>query len=199
MREKSLKLAARFISTLFIPPLSLLFATIFFLVKSDDANNVFHTIIISLLFGVIIPIVYFLIMLKKKKIANQDASIKEERTIPYLFGILFMILGLSTLVYFNASKMIQLLWIVQIVNTLFLILINKYWKISAHMIGFSSPVAWLVFNFSNLLLIPFVILGIIIGWSRFHLKCHTIPQIIAGFLFGFGLTYLQLLMLVRVI
>ncbi|MBX2977639.1 MAG: hypothetical protein KF721_16050 [Ignavibacteriaceae bacterium] len=199
MRDKSLKLVARFISTLFIPPLSLLFATIFFLYKSDDSNNAFPIILISLVFGVIIPIVYFLIMLKKKKIANQDASIKEERTIPYLFGILFMILGLSTLVYFNASKMIQLLWIVQIVNTLFLILINKYWKISAHMIGFSSPVAWLVFNFSNLLLIPFVILGIIIGWSRFQLKCHTISQIFAGFLFGFGLTYLQLLMLVRVI
>lgn len=199
MREKNLKLTARFVSTVFIPPLSLLFATIFYLSTSEDSNNAFRIIIISLIFGVKIPIVYFLIMLKKKKIANQDASIKEERTIPYLFGILFMILGLSTLVYFNASKMIQLLWIVQIVNTLFLIVINKYWKISAHMIGFSSPTAWLVFNFSNLLLIPFAILGIIIGWSRFHLKCHTISQIIAGFLFGFGLTYLQLLMLVRVI
>ena len=43
------------------------------------------TILIALIFGFILPITLFLILRKKGKLVDQDASIKEERTFPIYY------------------------------------------------------------------------------------------------------------------
>ena len=60
------------------------------------------------------------------------------------------------------------------------------------MIGVSAPMSALFYFHSNyaFLLIP---LALILVWARLKLKMHTVLQIVAGFLFGFLLTLLQLI------
>jgi membrane-associated phospholipid phosphatase len=74
-------------------------------------------------------------------------------------------------------------------------MINKYWKISAHMIGVSAPMAAFLF-FGSIYFIILFFLAILLAWARLKLKMHSINQIIAGFLFGFLLTYLQLIIFI---
>jgi membrane-associated phospholipid phosphatase len=70
--------------------------------------------------------------------------------------------------------------------------VTAFWRISIHMIAAAASLALIIFGTrvqsvadSNLLLnvvLSVLLLGI--GWSRFYLKGHTVPQIIAGMLMG---------------
>ncbi len=82
-------------------------------------------------------------------------------------------------------------WCCYIINSVIITLINKYWKISAHALGVASPLALLVIFEPNFAYFYFAFV-LVIGWSRLHLKCHTLAQVIAGTLAGFLLTYFQL-------
>ena len=75
-------------------------------------------------------------------------------------------------------------------------IINKSWKISAHTMGASGPLAALCFaaGWHSLLFLPLIIL---IGWSRLHRKVHTLAQVTAGVLVGFISTYLQMYIIVN--
>jgi membrane-associated phospholipid phosphatase len=194
MLNKRLNLIARTISTIFIPPVNLFAVIVYiaFLLENNIGKQT-SIIVISFVFTLFAPILYFILMLKQKKIVNKDATNKEERTIPYLFGILFLSLGLLALYLIQINQILLVFFIIQIVNSFLLIAVNYFWKISAHMIGFSSPVAFLFFFSGNQVIIPIsLVLLIILGWSRYYLKCHSFSQILAGVIFGFGLTLLQL-------
>ncbi|MDP3831796.1 MAG: hypothetical protein Q8Q47_11030 [Ignavibacteriaceae bacterium] len=194
MLNKRLNLIARTISTIFIPPVNLFAVIVYiaFLLENNIGKQT-SIIVISFVFTLFAPILYFILMLKQKKIVNKDATNKEERTIPYLFGILFLSLGLLALYLIQINQIWMVFFIIQIVNSFLLIAVNYFWKISAHMIGFSSPVVFLFFFSGNQVIIPIsLVLLIILGWSRYYLKCHSFSQILAGVIFGFGLTLLQL-------
>lgn len=198
MLNKKLNLIARTFSTIFIPPVNLfgVIAYTAFLLE-NNIGKLTSIIAISFIFTLFAPILYFILMLKKNKIVNQDATIREERTIPYLFGILFLSIGFLALYFTQINQILLVFFIIQIVNSFLLIAVNYFWKISAHLIGFSSPAAFLYFTTGNHVLLPILLLLIILGWSRYYLKCHSFSQILAGAIFGFGLTFLQLFFWLR--
>jgi membrane-associated phospholipid phosphatase len=197
--NKKINLFARIISTLFIPPINL-FAVILYstFLLENTLQHQIQNIVIAFIFVVLAPISFFFIMLKKKKIINQDAANREERTIPYLVGILFLLFGAVILYYSGINHLLMAFWIIQIFNSFLLITVNYFWKISAHLIGFSSPAAFLYFLTGYQVLLPILLMAAVIGWSRYYLKCHSIFQILAGFIFGFGFTYLQLIIYVGI-
>ena len=180
------------ISTLFLPPNNALFILIFLslyleTVLQKQVVGIFN----ALLFSFILPIVAFFYLRRKGRIVNEDATIKEERTTPYLFGIAFSIAGLILSLFFALNSVTTSLWFCYITNVVILIIINKFWKISAHAIGVSGPVSVLFFLFGLTGLI-FVLVILIVGWARLKLKVHTPAQVICGSIYGFGMTYLQL-------
>ncbi|MDP2366260.1 MAG: PAP2 family protein, partial [Ignavibacteria bacterium] len=154
------------------------------------------TILIAFVFGFIAPITLFLILRKKGKLADQDASIKEERTFPFIIAIGFYLIGLLLIIKFGLNIISIAFWFCYISNTLITIFINKLWKISAHAMGASGPFAAIVFVFGwvGLILFPVVIL---VGWSRIELKCHKLSQVIAGILLAFVSVYIQLSLIVK--
>ena len=83
---------AKVISYLLVPPVNLLLT---FIILSNeiylDAELKQISILIAVIFGVILPILVFVYLRKKGKIVNDDATIKGERTLPYLIGIGFAI------------------------------------------------------------------------------------------------------------
>lgn len=188
---------ARFFSTLFVPPsfTIIVYAIFAFTIETDQSNKLL-TLFIPFIFGFIAPIVLFLILRKKGKLADQDASIKEERTFPFLIAVLFYSTGLYLMIKYNLHIISIAFWFCYISNTIITIIINKFWKISAHAMGAAGPFAALAFAFG---LIGFVMLPIVllVGWSRIELKCHTLSQVVAGMLLAFISVYVQMSLIVK--
>ncbi len=188
---------ARIISILFVPPsFTIIIFTIFAFLLEDTAFRSFILISTALVFGFFMPVIMFTIFRKKGLIADVDAKIKEERTFPFLLSVLFYAAGLIILIYYRIDLVSIAFWFCYISNTLLLVIINKYWKISAHMMGASGPFAALVYVFGFAAL-PFIILLIFIGQARIKLECHTLNQVVAGALFAFISTYVQMYLITR--
>lgn len=188
---------ARIISTLFVPPsFTIIIFTIFAFSLESEPSKQLITILNALVFGFIAPIVLFLILRKKGKLADQDASIKEERTIPFLIAIIFYLIGLWVLIKYDLNIISIAFWFCYISNTIITIFINKFWKISAHSMGVAGPFSAIVFAFGSvgIILLPIVIL---VGWARVELKCHTLTQVVAGILLASFSVYIQMSLIVK--
>lgn len=184
------KKIAKIISYIFIPPLMnlVIFSLFANQIESTQKTLVF---ISSLIFGLVLPIATFIILRKNGKVINDDATIKEERTVPYLYGIGFSLLGTSLLFFAEASNLSILLWLSYLVNSIILIVINKYWKISAHTMGIAIPLG-ASFMLNGAWLIIFAFILILVAWARYELKVHSISQLTAGAFVGFTITYILL-------
>lgn len=188
---------ARFISTLFVPPaFTIIIYLIFAITLETDLSKKILTFIIPLIFGFISPIVLFLYLRKKGRLVDQDASIKEERTIPFLIAIIFYSFGLIILLKFNVHIISIAFWFCYISNTLITILINKHWKISVHSMGASGSFAAITFSFGWIGLIMFPIV-LLVGWSRLKLKRHTLSQVLIGVILAFVSVYMQMYVITK--
>ena len=188
---------ARIVSTVFVPPsFTIIVFTLFAFTLEADPIKRIVTILVALIFGFILPIILFLHYKKKGLIADIDASIKEERTIPMLISVLFFIAGLIILIFFDVNIITIAFWFCYISNTLITVLINSNWKISAHTMGAAGPLAAVTYVFGPAALL-FSVIVFLVGWSRIQLKCHTFAQVLAGGLFAFFSTYLQIYFIVK--
>lgn len=187
----------RIISTLFVPPsFTIVVFTFFAFTLETELTQRLITFLVALLFGFIAPIILFVVLRKRKKLADLDASIKEERTLPFVIGTGFYLVGLIILLIFNVNIISIAFWFCYISNTMITILINKHWKISAHAMGSAGPLAAITFCLGPQMLF-FSFITFLVGWSRVQLKVHTIAQVIGGILFAFISTYLQMYFIVR--
>ncbi|MCH7769600.1 MAG: PAP2 family protein [Bacteroidetes bacterium] len=195
MQNRKNKLA-RIISTIFVPPsFIIIIFTLFAFHLETEPEQRYITILVALIFGFISPIVLFLHYRNKGKIIDLDASIKEERTVPMSISVIFFIVGLLLLIAFNVNIVSIAFWFCYISNTLITIIINKNWKISAHTMGAAGPLAALTFLFGTIALV-FLVVVVLVGWSRIQLKCHSIGEVIAGGIFAFISTYIQIYLIV---
>ncbi|MGB5894732.1 MAG: hypothetical protein WBG58_11190 [Ignavibacteriaceae bacterium] len=187
---------ARMVSTIFVPPsFTIIIFTIFALYLETDFTKILVTILVALIFGFISPIVLFLHYRKRGKIVDIDASIKEERTVPMSISIIFFIIGFIPLLLYKVNIISIAFWFCYISNTLIAIIINKKWKISAHTMGASGPIAAVTFIFGPIALM-FLVISVLVGWSRIQLKCHSFGQAMAGGIFAFISTFVQIYLIV---
>ena len=61
--------------------------------------------------------------------------------------------------------------------------------------GATGPIAALTFLFGPVAFI-FLVISVLVGWSRIQLKCHSLGQVIAGGVFAFISTYFQIYLIV---
>jgi membrane-associated phospholipid phosphatase len=188
---------ARIISTLFVPPsFTIIVFTLFaFFLESDSLKRVI-TILVAFLFGFTAQIILFLLFRRKGKIIDLDASVKEERTTPFLISVGFYLVGLVILIIFRVHIISIAFWFCYISNTLVTILINKHWKISAHAMGAAGPLAAVTYVFGPIGLL-FSLIVFLVGWSRIQLKVHNFAQVSAGILLAFTSTFLQIFVIVN--
>jgi membrane-associated phospholipid phosphatase len=187
---------ARVISTVFVPPsFTIIIFTLFAFHLETEPEQRYITIFVALILGFVSPIILFLYYRKKGKIIDLDASIKEERTIPMSISVIFFIIGLLVLFTFKVNIVSIAFWFCYISNTLITIIINKKWKISAHTMGAAGPLAAVTFVFGPIALL-FLVIVVLVGWSRIQLKCHSFGQVMAGGIFAFISTYIQIYLIV---
>ena len=188
---------ARFISTLFVPPsFTIIVFTLFAFILETESLKTLVTILVGFLFGFTAQIILFVVLRKRGKIVDLDASVKEERTTPFLISVGFHFIGLVILIIFQVNIISIVFWFCYISNTLITVLINKHWKISAHAMGAAGPLAAVTYAFGPIGLL-FIVIVFLVGWSRIKLKVHNLAQVMAGILLAFFSTYLQIYFIVR--
>ena len=143
------------------------------------------------LFSNLIPIITVIVLQKYGIILDLDASIREQRIIPLSLGVLYAAIGFIVLTIQNADAIIRGLMFCFITNTVIIILITRYWKISIHTMGVAGLIAALWVNGEQFPLIMGFIL-VLVAIARVVLKAHNISQVIAGSFLGMVLTYVQL-------
>lgn len=190
---------ARIISTLFVPPsFTLILFTFIAFYLEDNLLTKSILLIVTVTFGFLFHILLFFYLIKKGKIADYDATIKEERTFPFVISIGIYLIGFIILIIFQINPVSLSFWFCYISNTLIVIFINKYWKISIHAMGAAGPLAVIFLLAGNTMFI-FLPIVFLVGWSRVYLKCHTITQVLAGSIFGFLSSYIQIQLILKYI
>lgn len=140
-------------------------------------------------------------LLYSKQISSLEMEDRKERLLPmaisgaYIFGLYYLF---ST---FNLPSTIMAITGVGVVGTIITLFITFFWKISAHMIAFSSLSAVVVVLSESIHPVPtYIIMTLffstgLIGWARLQLKAHSLEQVLAGWLVGFVLAYSVMMIL----
>jgi membrane-associated phospholipid phosphatase len=151
---------------------------------------------LAITFGVTLPVVTVGIMFSLNKLTDMHIPIREQRNLPYLLSILSYAIGTLLLWLLVGSGLLLGVMLCYTVNVAIVAIINLGWKISAHATGVGGPLAALTVLFGWAML-PLFLLMPIIGWARVYLKAHTLGQVVAGSIFGYGFTLLQLLLIFK--
>lgn len=142
------------------------------------------------LFEVLLPLVLFSFLLRKRIITDIDISRREQR--PVYFSALFALVTLGALAGFLFGNRFYFSLQLAILLALGLtVSISLFWKISGHLLVNSAGIFFINFFFGGsfgwlYLLLPLV------GWSRWYLKKHDFWQLLAGAALGSLIPYLVL-------
>jgi membrane-associated phospholipid phosphatase len=110
---------------------------------------------------------------------------------PLFLGIVFAIFGYLLIHIQEAGMLVKGLMFCTITNTIVIITITRYWKISIHTMGISCLLSVLWIHSKEYPFIMFIIL-FFVAYSRVILKAHNIPQVTIGSLLGLILTLIQI-------
>jgi membrane-associated phospholipid phosphatase/dienelactone hydrolase len=141
-------------------------------------------ILITILLLIIVPIaLWILIKVQTGKYKDADVSNKKERVYFYLALLpILLITSLATYIYNQPSYIYRgVLIVAMLIFACYLI--NYLSKISLH-VSLNSYLAVSLFFFSPTLSITWLIITIIIGWSRIHLSRHSRSEVLFGFIVG---------------
>ena len=147
--------------------------------------------LMTLSFTFVLPVMNAIVLLRMKIIRSLSMETKEERRLPLLITAIFYFAEYYLLTEAEVPATLKLLMLSAIISVMLTVIINLFWKISAHMIGIGG-ITGMAFILSILFQTPafliisslFVIAGII-GYARLQLQAHSIAEIYSGFFVGF--------------
>lgn len=143
----------------------------------------------------VVPGGFILMMVKNGAAADMELSDRHERAVPYLIIITSLLVCT-----FYMYKMMLPFWFLSLligacVAMILALLINFYWKISAHTIGIGGLLGGIMGVARIHLINPYwafilvIVIAGLVGTSRIFLKRHTPMQVYAGFCLGFMCTF----------
>ena len=184
------KLLSRLLHPIFIPTITLAIISTKFLNIIILSNQLNIIIIGTVIFTLLFPLLSILYLLFTKRIKSLQIEEKEERILPILFTIIWMLIG-----YYFLGNILEY---APVVNSIYLgmiatlgitLLITKYWKISLHMaaiggcFGVFINLQYIYGGVINYVIFILILSGLL-GYSRAILKAHNMRQIYSGFLLG---------------
>lgn len=134
-------------------------------------------------FNVLLPVMFILWLLREGRISDFDIYYRKQRFRPYIFITSCGIVTSLVMALGGAPRLMVILSITGVVQTVALFLINMWWKISAHSAATASFTILLGGLFGASLL-PYLLGVPLMVWSRVRLKRHTLTQTLAGTLLG---------------
>ena len=157
----------------------------------DNPNFIFF---LSFFFSTLLPIVNVLYLKSQGLITDIDASNRKERLLPIAFGALFFLIGFITLRQLNSPMIIQGIMFCNLINTILVWLITKYWKVSIHTLSIASAITIFWILGYKYVIMMFLMLALT-TISRILTNSHTLSQSIVGIIIGIVSTYSQLVLL----
>ncbi len=134
------------------------------------------------------PFLFILRGVRRGHYSDQHLSVREQRLVPLLFGIACTILVFGLLIVMRVPPALLAIVVAVLIVGVVTLAITRYWKISLHLVGVAGAVVGLslVIGPIFLWLSPLVVL---VGWARWRVHAHTIPQALAGTLLAIGVTF----------
>lgn len=143
----------------------------------------------------VIPGAFIFMMVKNGAAVDMELSDRHERVVPYLIFITSIMVCA-----FYMYKMMLSFWFISLllgacVALIMALLINFFWKISAHAIGTGGLLGGIMGVARIHLINPYwafiivILIAGLVGTSRIFLKRHTPMQVYAGFCLGFICTF----------
>lgn len=184
---------SRFVSTILSPMTNpvITFPLLLGYADSGGGRGGVWVLIAAIVFSTVLPLAFLIWLKVAGKVKTMDIENKDKRSRPLAIGILSYLAGFIVLLALDAPNLALGLMFCYATNTLIVAFITRYWKISIHAIGISGPIVALNFHFGSIIW-PFYALILIVGAARVILGRHTIPQVVAGGLFGLLATAVQL-------
>jgi hypothetical protein len=202
------KFWAHFISVVFQPlliPSYIFLGILYFLPYSLNMNGDLAWRFISMIFMTtfLIPRMGILLLKFTQNITNLNMEDRKERVLPFLFNAVFY--GATTYLFWEKFRFPNLVTIILLsvtISIVVLTVITIWWKISAHAIAIAGAagiyMALLIkaepSNFYYAVAFCFLFSGLV-GSARLKLAAHDSPQVWFGFLVGFSLNFITILML----
>ena len=153
------------------------------------------TFVVTCLF----PLINALLLLKMKFISSLEMRTKEERKNPYLISAIFYSAESYFLMRWDVPALIQALMLGATLLVVSVLLINLFWKISAHMVGIGGLCGMMIaisyrlqINIHPILIALFILAGLI-AFARLKLDSHNPAQVYVGFLLGVSVQLLLFL------
>lgn len=140
------------------------------------------------------PATVIYVLIKLGKVSNTSISDRRQRPIPYITSIVCYIGACVFLTALKAPVWLVVFFAGAGVISCISLIVNHWWKISAHTAGTASlagVIFWLART--GLILhgaliwisIAFILVGVM-AWARLYLNHHTLMQTFAGAVLGFG-------------
>lgn len=184
---------AKLIRAISIPPIVLtIFVVILITTKTVlPLDGLLLFIFLGLIQFLAYPLCYFIKPLRAKGRSAQ-------RTLAFVLGIIGYTAGLVYAITAKVGHNLQVLYLTYFLSIIILAFINKVIKVKAsgHMTSITGPIIGSSYFIGLAAIIPGAVFYLLVFWSSFYLKRHTVREMILGtltVLSAFGLTLLILL------
>lgn len=134
-------------------------------------------------FFIALPGLAGFIMYLRGRISDLEIRERGEREPILIIGMVASLLGVYVLYLASAPEAVFRLGVLQLLTLIVVFWINGFWKISVHAISWGAALPP-IFVFRPVLGIALMPFAFLMSLSRFKLDCHTVPQVVIGFLGG---------------
>ncbi len=138
---------------------------------------------VYILLTILAPCAYIIWLVQTGKAVDFHLPNREQRIRPLLFTLVTAVVTWLLFGQLQAPRLLQMLAVVNLVQTAIFLVITLQWKISLHCTA-ATILSELAFALLGTSAIPFTMSIPLIAWSRVYLDRHTVSQTIAGVLLG---------------
>ena len=154
----------------------------FLVIALISAPDVLHALLWWIVAVAGISVAPFLFVLRgvhRGHYSDHHVSRREQRFIPLLFGTAAAAIAFVLLLILSASRPLIATVTAVIVVLVIATVITRYWKISLHVVGMAGAVTVFVLMFGPRFLFLSALV-VLVGWARWQVGAHTLPQALAG-------------------
>jgi hypothetical protein len=138
----------------------------------------------------LLPLLTALFLYQSKQISSLEMQTKEERKLPYMALAVFYSCESYLLMRLEVPALVQEFIFGATILVISALIINMFWKISAHMLGIGGLTGLMIAISSrlqidiHLILVALFLIAGLVAFSRLKLDAHNPAQVYTGFLLG---------------
>ncbi len=139
--------------------------------------------LLASLFASVIPFLFILRGVMRRRLTDHHVRIREQRPIPLLVGAASVLFGLGLLAWWGAPRQLVALVAAMLVGLVTSMLVTLFWKLSIHTAVSAGALVILVLVFGRGFLALTPLVGLV-GWARVASGDHDMGQVLAGAALG---------------